>query len=54
MLESKEGSITGGEDRLMLSSFPTTLLKNNILEPELKDTMHVKFDFNQPMDFDQD
>lgn len=31
MLESKEGSITGGDDRLMLSSFPNTLLKNNIL-----------------------
>ena len=24
-----------------------------MLQPELKDAMHVKFDFNQPMDIDQ-
>jgi len=27
MLESKEGSITGGTDRLYASSYPNTLLK---------------------------
>lgn len=49
----KTGSIMGGEDRLLSSSVPNSQRHEAIISPEEKGALHVKFDFNQHMDLDQ-